>query len=187
MRSYERRLPHWDTVGQALFVTFRLHGSLPANRVFPPERLRNGRAFAAMDRLLDSNRSGPLFLSQPEVANLIVRALMDGERFERYRLHAWVVMPNHVHLLVTPQVTARQWLGPLKGFTGHAVNRLLVRSGAFWQDESYDHLVRDSESFDRIRRYIEWNPVKAGLAGTPEEFAWSSATPPRRAAAAQKG
>jgi len=61
MRSYERRLPHWDTVGQALFVTFRLHGSLPANRVFPPERLRNGRAFAAMDRLLDSNRSGPRF------------------------------------------------------------------------------------------------------------------------------
>jgi len=187
MRTYERRLPYWDTVGQAMFVTFRLHGSLPASRVFPPERLRNGRAFAAMDRLLDCDRSGPLFLSQPEVANLMVRALFDGERFRRYRLHAWVVMPNHIHLLVTPQVTARQWLGPLKGFTGHAANRLLGRSGAFWQDESYDHLVRDSQSFDRIRHYIEWNPVKAGLAGAPEEFAWSSATPPERAAAAQKG
>jgi len=111
MRTYERRLPHWDTVGQAMFVTFRLHGSLPASRVFPPERLRNGRAFAAMDKLLDCDRSGPLFLSQPEVANLMVRALFDGERFRRYRLHAWVVMPNHIHLLVTPQVTARQWLG----------------------------------------------------------------------------
>src|SRR5713226_10209965 len=187
MRTYERRLPHWDTVGQALFVTFRLLGSLPASRVFPPERLRNGRAFAGMDKLLDCNRAGPLFLSRPEVANLIVRALWDGERFGRYRLHAFVVMPNHVHLLVTPQVTARQWLGPLKGFTGHVANRLVGRSGAFWQDESYDHLVRDSQSFERIRHYIEWNPVKAGLAGSPEEFAWSSATPPERAAAAQKG
>src|SRR6266581_3555436 len=72
--------------------------------------------------------------------------------------------------------------GAVEGLTGHAANRLLGRSGAFWQDESYDHLVRDSQSFDRIRHYIEWNPVKAGLAGAPEEFAWSSATPPERAA-----
>ncbi len=187
MRAYERRLPPWDTVDQALFVTFRLQGSLPANRAFPPERLTNGQAFAAMDKLLDIDRIGPLFLSRPDIANLIVRALFDGERFGRYRLHAWVVMPNHVHLLVTPQVTARKWLGPLKGFTGHQANRLLGRSGAFWQDESYDHLVRNGQSFERIRHYIEWNPVKAGLALTPEEFAWSSATPPGRAAAAQKG
>ena len=92
-------------------------------------------------------------------------------------------MPNRVHLLVTPQVTARQWLGPLKGFTGHVANRLVGRSGAFWQDESYDHLVRDSQSFERIRHYIEGNPVKAGLAGTPEEFVW----PPGRAAGSPKG
>jgi hypothetical protein len=111
MRAYQRRLPHWDVVGQALFVTFRLHGSLPAKRVFPPERLTDGRAFVVMDKLLDCNRNGPLFLGCPEVANLMVRALFDGERFGRYRLHAFVAMPNHVHLLVTPQVTARQWLG----------------------------------------------------------------------------
>ena len=76
----------------------------------------------------------------------MVRALWDGERFGPYRLHAFVVMPTMSNLLVAPHVTARQWLGPLKGFTGHAANRLLGRSGAFWQDESYDHLVRDSES-----------------------------------------
>src|SRR4051794_36475767 len=103
MRTYERRLPHWDTVGQPLFVTFRLRGSLPASRPFPPERLTNGQAFVAMDKLLDCNPSSPIFLSRPEVANLIVQALFDGERFGRYQLHAWVVMPNHVHLLVTPQ------------------------------------------------------------------------------------
>ena len=114
MRAYQRRLPHWDTVRQALFVTFRLHGSLPASHLFPPERLRNARAFAVMDKLLDCNRAGPVFLSLPEIANWMVRALLDG-----------------VHLLVTPQGTARQWLGPLKDFTGHGANRSLSPSGAF--------------------------------------------------------
>ena len=69
MRHYQRRLPHWDTVDQPLFVTFRLHGSLPAHRVFPPDSLsRSGKAFVAMDRLLDLGASGPLYLRRPEIA-----------------------------------------------------------------------------------------------------------------------
>jgi hypothetical protein len=61
MRHYERRLPHWDVVDQPLFVTFRLHGSLPRQRVFPPEVLADsGQAFVAMDRLLDRGTTGPL-------------------------------------------------------------------------------------------------------------------------------
>src|SRR5262245_46481849 len=79
-----------------LFVTFRLHDSLPANRVFPPERLTTGKAFVAMDRILDRARGGPLFLQQPEIAGLTVDALRDGERrFHRYELHSFVVMSNH--------------------------------------------------------------------------------------------
>jgi REP element-mobilizing transposase RayT len=174
---YRRRLPHWEAEGRPLFVTFRLHGSLPFHRVFPPERLTSGQAFVAMDQLLDHATSGPLHLRRPEMARLVVQALHDGEsRFQRYQLHAFVVMPNHVHLLVTPAVRAREWLGPLKGFTGHEANRILGRHGApFWQDESYDHVVRDDEEFAQVRRYIEWNPVRAGLAATAEEFPWSSA------------
>ena len=189
MREYERRLPHWDVTGQPMFVTFRLHGSLPANRVFPPARLTAGRAFVAMDKLLDNARAGPTYLRQPNIAGLLRQALHDGEaRFQRYALHSFVIMPNHVHLLVTPRVTAREWLGPLKGYTGHEALRLLgLHSGPLWQDESYDHLVRNRLESDRIRRYIEWNPVRAGLAHSPDEFPWSSATPPERAAAAQKG
>src|SRR5438105_1390890 len=100
----------------------------------------------------------------PEIATVVVNSLRDGElRFHRYELHFFVVMPNHVHLLVTPHVTAPQWLGPLKGFIAHEANRILTRSGPFWQDESYDHLVRSDAEFDRIRGYIENNPVKAGL------------------------
>jgi hypothetical protein len=73
-------------------------------------------------------------------------------------------------------VIATRWLGPLKGFTAYRANQILGRAGKqFWQDESYDHLVRNSVEFDRIRAYIENNPVKAGLVTAPEQFRWSSA------------
>jgi putative transposase len=117
MKHYERRLPHWDAVGERNFVTFRLHGSLPKNRVFPLEKLTtSGEAFRAMDRLLDCGGCSQLFLSRPEIVGIVERALLDGERqFHRYDLHAYVVMPNRVHMLVTPAVFATRWLGPLKG------------------------------------------------------------------------
>jgi len=176
MPHYERRLPHWDVIGQPLFVTFRLRDSLPASRIFPPEGLSTGKAFVAMDRLLDRATLGPLFLRQPEVASLVVEAIRDGERrFRRYELHAFVVMPNHVHMLVTANVAAARWLDALKGFTGHAANRVLQRRGPFWLDESYDRLVRSREEFSRIQRYIEMNPVSASLVRSPELFPWSSA------------
>jgi putative transposase len=179
MKQYERRLPHWDLVGQPLFVTFRLHGSLPVKRVFPPESLAtSGKAFVAMDRLLDGAMSGPRFLRQPEIAEIVVAALRDGDsQFHRYQLHAYVVMPNDVHMLVTPSVDSARWLGPLKGFTSHKANGLLGTLGrAFWQDESYDHLVRSGVEFERIRAYIERNPVTAGLVEIAEQFRWSSAS-----------
>ena len=89
-----------------------------------------------MDRILDRGVNGPLFLRRPEIAQLVQDALPDGERsLQRYQLHAFVVMPNHVHLLVTPKVDARRWLGPLKGFTSYQANQLLGTHGkAFWQD-----------------------------------------------------
>ncbi|MBV8552744.1 MAG: transposase [Acidobacteriaceae bacterium] len=130
-----------------------------------------------MDRILDAARTGPQYLRQPEIAAVVVSALRDGEcRLRRYQLHSFVVMPNHVHLLVTPQVWSTKWLGPLKGFTAHQANRILGRSSrAFWQDESYDHLVRSDVEFERICCYIENNPVAAGLVRAKEEFRWSSA------------
>jgi REP element-mobilizing transposase RayT len=178
MRHYERRLPHWDTTDQPLFVTFRLHGSLPRNRVFPPAALVSaGKAFVAVDRILDASTTGPLFLRRPEIAAMLAAALRHGDwALHRYELHAFVVMPNHVHLLATPHVPATKWLGPLKGFTAHQANLLVGAHGPFWQDESYDHLVRSDTEFDRIRAYIQQNPVKAGLAPTPGQFPWSSAS-----------
>ncbi len=182
MIHHERRLPHWDLVGQPLFVTFRLHGTLPVGRTFPPALLTTGKAFVVVDRFLDKADSGPRYLNMPEIAGLMVACIRDGEqRFHRYQLHAFVVMPNHVHMLVTPSVVATKWLGPLKGFTAFQANRILGRVGAFWQRESYDHVVRSGGS-ERVRRYIENNPVKAGLVSTAEDYRWSSAARNRTAA-----
>jgi putative DNA methylase len=184
MAYYERRLPHWHVIGKPLFVTFRLKDSLPEGREFPSP-LTTGESFSAMDRVLDKATSGPIYLSIPEVASMVVRCLRDGEsRFHRYQLHSFVVMPNHVHILATPIVTAEHWLGPLKGFSAYQANRMLGRRDSFWQRESYDHLVRSPEEFDRIKRYIENNPVRSGLASEPQEFRWSSAAKPAQKQAA---
>ncbi|MGD0522851.1 MAG: transposase [Terracidiphilus sp.] len=85
-------------------------------------------------------------------------------------------MPNHVHLLLTPHVTVSKLLGSLKAATATRANLLLRRSGQpFWQSESYDHVVRTELEFRRIQRYVENNPVKAGLATEPDDYLWSSA------------
>ena len=130
-----------------------------------------------MDRLLDEAHSGPVYLRRPEIAELVVGAIhYQAESLGRYHLHSYVVMPNHVHLLVTPCVPVSRLTHSLKRFTAREANRILDITGKpFWQDESYDHLVRDDAEFQRIARYIEWNPVKSGMVATPEEFPWSSA------------
>jgi REP element-mobilizing transposase RayT len=90
-------------------------------------------------------------------------------------------MPNHVHLLLTPLVNVSKALGSLKAGSAKSANLLLRRAGqCFWQDESYDHLVRNNEEFRRIERYIENNPVAASLALKAEDYVWSSASRPVR-------
>jgi len=87
-----------------------------------------------------------------------------------------VVMANHVHLLIEPSVPLARITKVLKGFTARRANQLLGRTGErFWQEESYDHWVRNEQEFYRIAAYIERNPVAAGLVEKPEDWAWSSA------------
>jgi REP element-mobilizing transposase RayT len=84
-------------------------------------------------------------------------------------------MANHVHLLICPLWELAKITQGIKGFTAHEINRLRGTSGTFWQDESYDHWVRDEEELPRIIAYIENNPVKAGLSANPQDWLWSSA------------
>lgn len=141
-----------------------------------------GQAFAIADRALGRTAAGPLSLKDPRIAGQVAAAIRIGA-WERqfYDLDAWVIMPNHVHLLVLPKTPLRAITRWLKGSTARAANRLLGRQNhPFWQDESYDHWVRSQREFDRIVRYIEENPVSAGLVGSAELWRWSSATSNRR-------
>ena len=176
MAEYRRRLPHFHPDGEYLFVTWRLHGSLPVaapNVVYATP----GHAFAAQDRALAQNL-GTRWLSDARVARQVMEAIREGERQKRfYQLQAWVVMPNHVHLLILPHAALPQITHWLKGTTAREANRLLGRSGEpFWQHESYDHWVRSARQLQRIVAYIEENPVSAGLVATSEDWPWSSAT-----------
>jgi putative transposase len=171
MRGF-RRLPHILREGADLFVTWHLYGSLPKERYPPPGQLNSGAAFVWMDRYLDTTREGPQWLKRPEIARIVEEAL----RHPGCTLHAYVIMPNHVHALLTPRIAPPKLMQYIKGKSAREANKVLGISGApFWQHESYDRLVRTPEEFSKTRSYIENNPVKAGLAARPESYRWSSA------------
>ncbi len=177
MKTHRRRLPHQYPDGRALFLTWHLHGSLPHALYPPPGKLNSGKAFIWMDRFLDTTRTGPLSLKQPEIARIVVDSIVFcADELDFYALGGYVVMPNHVHMLATPRVDPPQFLKTIKGYSARAANKVLGRSGQpFWQSESYDHWVRDVREYERIRDYIENNPVRAGLVSAPEDYRWSSA------------
>jgi len=177
MPSHWRHLPHLYEAGKPVFITWRLRESLPPNRAFPSEALSSGQASAVLDRLLDEARTGPFYLRQPAIADMIVEAIhYNANVLGHYILNAFVVMPNHVHLLATPAVSLPKLTKSLKGITAKRANAMLGLTGnSFWQEESYDHLVRDSGECEKIRRYIEANPVRAGLAKQASDYRWSSA------------
>jgi REP element-mobilizing transposase RayT len=173
-----RRLPHSYPEGRWLFLTWTLHGSFRAGKFPPPYKATSGEAFAWIDRYLDNTRTGPQFLRQASIAQTVVDSFYTGVNLGHYELGPFVIMANHVHVLLRPLVAPPQLLKALKGSTAREANRLLNRTGEpFWQRESYDHWVRDQGEWNRIVRYIERNPVKAGLASRIEDYPWSSANP----------
>ena len=173
---YERNLPHWQPEGAALFITWRLHGSLPKS-VEVHEKLPAGKAFAAMDRELGKAASGPRWLQDERVAGRVVAALYYGaSQLDLFDLRAWGLMINHVHILVHPKAPISRTTRSIKNFSAREANAILGRTGQpFWQDESYDHWARGPQEVDRIVRYIEENRVAAGLVSRVEEWRWSSA------------
>jgi REP element-mobilizing transposase RayT len=178
---YVRHLPHWQPPDKSIFLTWRLFGSLPkgvASRLREQRKASPGRNFLKADRALDKAQEGPLWLRDPAIAQCVLRSLLRGEReLNQYALHAYVIMPNHVHVLLNPLCTLERITNGLKGVTAMEANRILGQTGKhFWQDESYDHWIRDGAQYDRVRSYIERNPVIAGLAKNPEDWPWSSAS-----------
>ncbi|MCX6628176.1 MAG: transposase [Candidatus Solibacter sp.] len=150
---HERHLPHWQPEGAALFITWRLHGSLPKTPLTTQHR-QAGRAFVAVDRELDRAASGPRWLLDERVARCVVDTLHYGEKQLRlYALRAWVLMANHVHILIYPEAQLSKITKSIKNFSARQANAILGRMGQpFWQDESYDHWVRGPVELEKIVR-----------------------------------
>lgn len=121
--------------------------------------------------------TGPRWLEDQRVAQCVVDALRYGERqLGLYHLRAWVLMVNHLHILIHPEARLSRITKAIKNYSARQANAILGRTGQpFWQDESYDHWVRGPEEFEKVVRYIERNPVVAGLVQREEEWRWSSA------------
>jgi REP element-mobilizing transposase RayT len=136
-----------------------------------------GKAFVAMDRELATSAVGPSWLKDERVARAVVDTLRFGEEhLHLYRLHAWVLMSNHAHILIEPNVELSRIMRSIKSFSARRANEILGRTGEpFWQDEYYDHWVRDPTEFGKIADYIEFNPVAAKLVEQFEDWPWSSA------------
>ena len=139
-----------------------------------------------MDRLLEEVNTGPFHLRQPAIADMVVEAIhYRVDQLGHYDLHAFIVMPNHVHILIRPLVPLAILTKSLKSFIARRANAILGRTGApFWQDESYDHQIRDGRELAEIRHYIEENPVRAGLVKDANRYRWSSAWVTEQATAA---
>jgi len=166
---HRRRLPYWQPPDADFFVTWRLYGSLPRSPQ-PVQRGPAGAAFVAVDQQLDRAASGPLWLKNAEVAECVSRILLSGmSEWRLYELFAWVVMANHVHVLLRPLVPLRKALMNIKSRSACAANAVLRRTGKpFCQDESYDHWVRSDRERGSIIRYIHYNPVPRVWFSSPK-------------------
>ena len=180
-------LPHWDAPEGTCFVTFRLADSLPRDvyeriarersallRLFTggdraPSTVENDPvrrfAFARTDEAFDQGY-GACWMRRPVIAD-VVSASLGFFAGSRYWLHAWCVMPNHVHALITlrHEETLERILHSWKSYTATKSNQILGRRSSFWEHESFDRLVRSDEEFVNVRRHILANPEKAGLKG----------------------
>ena len=181
-----RNLPHWHQDGVMYFVTFRLADSLPKGKM---EQLEDERKdwlkyhnepytndewveyyelfSERIEKWLDAG-IGSCYLSNPDVASIVGNALRFFDR-KRYTLDEWIVMPNHVHVLLVP--LAHEELSKIlhswKSFTATKVNKLLRQATLqLWMHESYDHIVRNQQQLTHYRKYIRDNPEKAHVSVT---------------------
>lgn len=171
---FQRNLPHYHLSNATYFITFRLAGSLPAE---------------VWKKLKKEYELEKRWLAEPRFAEIAMREL-HALHPNNYHLHAYCLMSNHCHMLLNqqdipepPPIDGKHYTAVshamrlLKGRTGYACAELLGRKGAFWQHESYDHVVRDEKEFMRILEYIVNNPVKAGLVENWQDWAYTYINP----------
>jgi putative DNA methylase len=164
-------------------ITFRLADSLPTEILDAwkeeLERLEPTRRQVERERriaqALDSGY-GACWLRRPEIAEIVETALLHFDGI-RYHMLAWCIMPNHIHVLVSPLEGHRldQIVHSWKSFTAQRCNQVLGRRGEFWMREYHDRFIRDETHLERAAAYIEANPVMARLVVEAELWRFSSA------------
>ena len=162
---YRRNLPHYLLSGADYFITCRLAGTLPQPKM--------RRSFSEWEKQLHHSGLGPKWLANPHVAQLVWDALhyRNGKVFD---LHAFCIMPNHLHLVFRHLVgdfpkgplqndSLTGIMHSLKRKTALDANKVLQRQGPFWQDESFDRMIRTTSEWQKTIYYTIQNPLKAGL------------------------
>jgi REP element-mobilizing transposase RayT len=177
-------LPHFDAGNIIQFVTFRLHDSVPAAVIdqwkqelhWSSETSPDSKEAVLLRKKIaefEDSGKGACYLRDERIAKLVQDALecFDGER---YRLIAWCIMPNHVHVLTeVKRHSLSDIVHSWKSFTAHKSNKLLGRTGKFWMPDYFDRFIRNQQHFASTVEYIRQNPVKAGLVDAPEKWPWS--------------
>ncbi len=173
-----KNLPHFDAPGIFQYISYRLEDSMPA------ERRSEWEAFLDLEDEQEKLRKIETYLDRGygacHLRNTRVADMVQGNWWHhdgvKYRLLAWVVMPNHVHVLIeTWQVPLGEILKSWKSYTAKEANNILGKQGTFWAEDYFDRFIRDETHFRRVVRYIENNPVKARFVRASKDWVWSSA------------
>ena len=177
-------LPHWDFANSVQAITFRLADSVPRTLIkswrrelasVPDDKQRAKQLHRLIAQYEDAGH-GEAVLAEPACAGIVQNNLRENHGVS-YKLIDWVIMPNHVHVMI--RLFARASLTTViqrwKGASAMAINRHLDRSGILWAPDYYDRYIRDMEHYHECRAYIRNNPVKAGLCSKPENWPFSSA------------
>ena len=176
-------LPHFNGGEIAQTITLHLADSLPRKVLEKWTRELSSESPANADTVLRRRIEyyldqgyGSCALKDIRVAMMVQKSLLHFDA-DRYWLSSWVVMPNHVHILLTPDV---QWslseiMKSFKSYTSHEANKLLRHHGQFWMEDYFDRYVRDEKHFASAIAYTENNPVRARLCRKPEDWQFSSA------------
>jgi REP element-mobilizing transposase RayT len=179
-RGWHQRgyVPHFDAPNVTQMVTFMLADSFPVTCRAECEPLLNEPDHSVKRRKLEEwldRGHGECCLRDSMVAQLVEGTLLEADQHE-FGIQAWVIMPNHVHLVVDVwDVPLSKLVNQWKGRSSREANKLLGRRGQFWQEDYFDTLIRDAEHSRKAVHYTEQNPVKAFLVKTACEWTWSSA------------
>lgn len=177
-------LPHFDVPNLIQSVTFRLADSIPQSKLLEDWDALTAEQKEERNRILEDildSGHGECLLGDPRCATIVQDKLLQRDG-DWYRLLAWAIMPNHVHvlLMLMPGCTMARAVQHWKGGSAFEINKLLGRTGALYLREYHDRYMRDNEHLDNTISYIEGNPVKARLVDLPEQWPYSSAGYRRR-------